>query len=929
MARRHRRPRRGFWAWLFGWLRPRPAPIKPDDDDEVPALPREPLDVVVGIRFKDGIVLPYASGTDLEDALRSLLGTRYDAFEREFPDATFAPRHGLVGETKLQELAGVLDDRSPDLPDPGWLRSYSVRTPPDTDPRALVAHLDTWKDVLDRVRRINGLTVVATLLNPAEDTEEAKLHYQKRSFRSYVDDTSGVETRFDWGVDVEYAWSVPGGTGDGGTGTGPGGDTGLADVEKGWELTHGDLPGHIETAVAADRFVNGQPGDEDDTKAHGTNVLGILVAESNEPASPSDPPDTDTIGIAHDCGQVAVSGEYFRNDAGDVNTDPDPAAAIVSALAMLHTYCPGGGGVLLLETSDWWGNYTKDAESDPGAGVPIEFRKDVWDEIKSVTGSWHTVVEAAGNAGENLDTLDYSLASYPTPEKVDPADPPVEINDAANDSGAILVGATQPPIRSSAGAWHLETGLEAKHWKHEDSCHGKRVDCYAWGDFVQTTDSPGTEYTKFKKTSAASAIIAGVAVILQGIYRAATGGSFLKPDEIRDLLSDETLGTPVYDPDASDDIATAEDERVLGTMPDLYTILTKGAPFLTHGLVPDVFMRDAVGDTGDPHSLGSSKSPDIIVRTASEPDPAGEWGEDTTLRDDVNLSEKVIEGREHFVYVRATNRGKALARDVNATVYWSEVASLVTPSMWHEIGEGGASFEDMPPDDELKVSSELVWPADPALVKGHYCFVALIGAAGDPKPSPGDFADFGAFKEFIQGDNNAVWRNFNVVEPDPASGDIPPMPFWTPGAFDGDEEFDMEIWIEDASRVTVEVEMEPATLERFGMTLDAVGRTVDPSTGNSRLDVNGVPSGHGDVRAFGRARFPQFSGADPEAAGVDRMTLHVTFGALTSPDPVEIDVVQKHGGVEVGRVAWLVYPRAVSNTDSDTDTDNDSGAAPA
>lgn len=48
----------------------------------------------------------------------------------------------------------------------------------------------------------------------------------------------------------------------------------------------------------------------------------------------------------------------------------------------------------------------------------------------------------------------------------------------------------------------------------------------------------------------------------------------------------------------------------------------------TLGLVPDVYLRDNVGDTGVVPANGSiSASPDVIVRPAAVVDPTAEFGE--------------------------------------------------------------------------------------------------------------------------------------------------------------------------------------------------------------------------------------------------------------------------------------------------------------
>ena len=62
----------------------------------------------------------------------------------------------------------------------------------------------------------------------------------------------------------------------------------------------------------------------------------------------------------------------------------------------------------------------------------------------------------------------------------------------------------------------------------------------------------------FGGTSAASAIVAGVAAVVQGMHRAAHGTP-LAAATLRALLADPSLGTPQHTPSA----------RLIGPMPDL------------------------------------------------------------------------------------------------------------------------------------------------------------------------------------------------------------------------------------------------------------------------------------------------------------------------------------------------------------------------
>ena len=100
----------------------------------------------------------------------------------------------------------------------------------------------------------------------------------------------------------------------------------------------------------------------------------------------------------------------------------------------------------------------------------------------------------------------------------------------------------------------------------EGSNYGARVNCYAWAEKVRASGckpptynhgcDPSHGYRDFGGTSAASAIIAGAAVLAQSLYRTVSG-RLLTPRELRALFSDPNNGTP-----------TLTDDRI-GVMPDL------------------------------------------------------------------------------------------------------------------------------------------------------------------------------------------------------------------------------------------------------------------------------------------------------------------------------------------------------------------------
>ena len=95
------------------------------------------------------------------------------------------------------------------------------------------------------------------------------------------------------------------------------------------------------------------------------------------------------------------------------------------------------------------------------------------------------------------------------------------------------------------------------HACRDESNFGAAVHCHAWGDGVVTALAQGWT-NGFGGTSAASAIVAGVAAVVQGMHRAAHGTP-LAATGVRALLADPALGTPQHTPPM----------HAIGPMPDL------------------------------------------------------------------------------------------------------------------------------------------------------------------------------------------------------------------------------------------------------------------------------------------------------------------------------------------------------------------------
>jgi hypothetical protein len=278
---------------------------------------------------------------------------------------------------------------------------------------------------------------------------------------------------------------------------------GFVDAEQGWTLNHEDLVAAGITIIS---------GVSNAYQGHGTAVLGEVVASDNTIGG---------IGIAPRAKARTVS--EWRT-ASVFNR----AAAILSAGQNMIA-----GDVLLLESQT----------SFNGVSLgPSEIEPAVFDAIRKVVDDGIIVVEAGGNGSNDLDSyrdtagkavLDRSSADF-------------------KDSGAIMVGAASSTVP------HSRLGF---------SNHGSRIDCYGWGENIDTTGDgwQGTSTTiyttSFGGTSGASPIVTGSALLLQS-WRKANNHPVYSPDYLRGILT-SNINTPSANP-ATDRI---------GVMPNLRAIV--------------------------------------------------------------------------------------------------------------------------------------------------------------------------------------------------------------------------------------------------------------------------------------------------------------------------------------------------------------------
>lgn len=282
------------------------------------------------------------------------------------------------------------------------------------------------------------------------------------------------------GLDAKYAWSQFGNRGEG---------IRFADLEYTFNPSHAEFP--------AITVVGGPPQDPGFGDSHGTAVLGIVASQDNG------------WGVTGMCGNASFHfAGTFTDGIWNI------AGAITNCLA---TFEPGD--VIIIEQQVAGPLY--DGSSQAGL-VPVEWELANYNAIVNAVGNGIIVVEAAGNGSQDLDAAIYSEGNgghWPFL--------------AANDSGAIIVGAGAAP----AGSTTDRSRLWFSNW-------GSRVNVQGWGEKVTTTgygdlysaEGPNKFFTAgFNGTSSATPTVAGVCTLLQSVAKE-TWGAPIAPLTLRASL---------------------------------------------------------------------------------------------------------------------------------------------------------------------------------------------------------------------------------------------------------------------------------------------------------------------------------------------------------------------------------------------------------
>ncbi len=301
----------------------------------------------------------------------------------------------------------------------------------------------------------------------------------------------------------------------------------------------------------------------------------------------------------------------------------------------------------------------------------------------------------------------------------------------------------------------------------------------------------------------------------------------------------------------------------------------------------DLFVRDTLDDYGREPGLGNclSRSPDVIVSNyeLSINDEQVLIQPDMMQRDD--LGDSVEYGQPNWIYIRVQNRG-TIAAAGKVHLYWAEPSTFQNPSEWTDNGitaEHGFDFEEIQPGEVMLVGP-IIWSTGIPGV-GHYCFICLLESEFDPKPDLNGINTVARYKQFINENNNAAWRNFNVINVE--LGGVAMMSFKIQGSATQEIATDLEL---DLRELPQPIETELKILNRLSEGTNLENMQLKEQTTHYNIYSADV----GTKAVIKNIALPK------KDSSIARVT--VTLPAITEPGEYEASIAQNIEDATMGKL---------------------------
>ncbi|MGE7920608.1 PASTA domain-containing protein [Viridibacillus sp. NPDC093762] len=455
------------------------------------------------------------------DSLVGILASERVQIKPLFEVEHIQPAHSLAFESKAE------------LPD---LSKYYEVNAPDEKLEELVKQLCSHELVEDAY--IKPAAELARLTAGESIKDVAPLATPDFSIRQgYLDEAPG-------GIDARYAWSFPGGKGNG---------IKIIDIGGAWRFSHEDLREN------QGEVIEGTSSSDIGWRNNGTAVLGVISGNDN------------SLGVTGISPEAKVNGiSFFEQGTSRKNT----SKAILQAANTLNP-----GDIILIGIQRPGPRFGGQTDEDHKVFIPIEWWQDDFDVIQFATAKGIIVVEIAGNGAANLDDELYEN----------------RFNRNHRDSGAILVGAGAPP----PGTHDRDHGPDLS--RLEFSNYGSIVDAQGWGREVTTSgygDLQGGNnedlwYTDlFEGTTCAAAIVVGTISCIQGIIHN-IGENPLGSERVRELLRVTGLTS------RQNDAPTRPRTQNIGNRPNLRELIPAAIAIYHYVIIPDWWNEEEVCNGDD------------------------------------------------------------------------------------------------------------------------------------------------------------------------------------------------------------------------------------------------------------------------------------------------------------------------------------------